>query len=281
MPPHFGSLALHTWSVDTTPLATALDAARRGGFDALELRRVDFMRCFAQGLDSADVVDIVRRAGLPVVTLGCEYGWLFAEGSESTRIFDVLRTTCEVAVALDCPMVMSAPGPFNGPLSAAKKNLRRGAEMAASYGLKLAIEFNSQHDVLNRLEVLQEVIDGADHPSCGMLLDAYHLHRSGRSGRGFEGVTSAELFAFQYSDCSSDPVTGVKRPMDRLLPGTGVILWDEVFGLLDDIGYVGPLSYEAPNPALWELSPYTLCRNAREATQRLLRGRRQSLGAIG
>jgi len=32
----FGRLALHMWTIDTTPLATALDAAKQGGFDAVE-----------------------------------------------------------------------------------------------------------------------------------------------------------------------------------------------------------------------------------------------------
>ena len=32
-------LALHTWSIDTTPLAEALKAARDGGWNAVELRR--------------------------------------------------------------------------------------------------------------------------------------------------------------------------------------------------------------------------------------------------
>ena len=31
----FGRLALHMWTIDTTPLATALDAAKLGGFDAV------------------------------------------------------------------------------------------------------------------------------------------------------------------------------------------------------------------------------------------------------
>ena len=44
----FGRLALHMWTIDTTPLATALDAAKKGGFDAVELRRTDFKRCFAE-----------------------------------------------------------------------------------------------------------------------------------------------------------------------------------------------------------------------------------------
>ena len=96
--PQFGRLALHTWTVDTTPLAEAIAAAKAGGFDAVELRRIDFKRCFEQGMSNAQVLDLVRAAGMPVCTLGCEYGWLFAKGGESTRLFDVLEETCENAV---------------------------------------------------------------------------------------------------------------------------------------------------------------------------------------
>ena len=46
----FGRLALHMWTIDTTPLATALDAARVAGYDAVELRRTDFKRCFDTGM---------------------------------------------------------------------------------------------------------------------------------------------------------------------------------------------------------------------------------------
>ena len=46
----FGRLALHMWTIDTTPLATALDAAKQAGYDAVELRRTDFKRCFDTGM---------------------------------------------------------------------------------------------------------------------------------------------------------------------------------------------------------------------------------------
>ena len=46
----FGRLALHMWTIDTTPLAAALDAAKQAGYDAVELRRNDFKRCFEAGM---------------------------------------------------------------------------------------------------------------------------------------------------------------------------------------------------------------------------------------
>jgi 2-keto-myo-inositol isomerase len=267
----FGRLALHMWTIDTTPLATALDAARQAGYDAVELRRIDFKRCFDAGMSNQQVLDLIRKAGIAVGVLGVEYGWLFATGDESRRLFEVFRESCENAVALGCTMLMSAPGQVNGPISEAIKYLREAGDIAAEYGLRLAIEFNSQHDVLNRLEVLRELITGAGRPNCGYLIDTYHFARSGAGGRGFADVPAEQIFCFQYSDLSPSPVTGVRRPTDRLPPGKGVVQWREVLGLLAEKNYTGYLSYEAPNPELWARSPYEVAREGVELTRKLMR----------
>jgi sugar phosphate isomerase/epimerase len=267
----FGRLALHMWTIDTTPLATALDAARKAGYDAVELRRTDFKRCFDAGMTNAQVLELVRKSGIPVGVLGVEYGWLFATGEESKRLFKVFRESCENAVVLGCDMLMSAPGQVNGTIADAIKYLREAGDIAAEYGLRLAIEFNSQHDVLNKLSVLRELLEGANKPNCGYLIDAYHFTRSGAGGRGFEDVPADRIFCFQYSDLSPHPVTGVRRPTDRLPPGKGVVKWHEIFGLLAEKSYTGYLSYEAPNPDQWARSPYDVAREGVELTRQLLR----------
>ncbi len=270
MSPPFAGLALHTWSIDTTPLKEALHAARAGGCAAVELRRVDFKRCFDAGMSNADVLDMIRASGMPVCTLGVEYGWIFATGDESRRLFEVFRETCANAVALDCGLLMSAPGPFEGTIPEAIVNLRNAAEIAAEFGLRLAFEFNSQHPVINHVDVMREILHGAGAPNAGMLLDAYHLHRSGRPGRGFEDVAGEEIFAFQYSDVSANPVTGVKRPTDRLVPGQGVVEWTPLLTLLAEKGFAGYLSYEAPNPIQWAMPPVQAVREAVNATHQLI-----------
>jgi sugar phosphate isomerase/epimerase len=266
----FGRLALHMWTIDTTPLATALDAAKQGGYDAVELRRTDFKRCFEAGMTNAQVLDLVKKSGIKVGVLGVEYGWLFATGDESKRLFGVFRESCENAVALGCDTLMSAPGPVEGPISESIKLLKRAGDIAAEYKLKLAIEYNSQHPVLNSIEVQKELIEGANKENCGYLVDAYHATRSG-SGPHFESVPAEKLFCFQYSDVPPAPVTaGVKRPTDRLVPGKGIVKWREMLGLLKKKGYTGYLSYEAPNPELWARSPYDVAREGVELTQKLL-----------
>lgn len=267
----FGRLALHMWTIDTTPLKEALEAARKAGYDAVELRRTDFKRCFDAGMSNAQVLDLIRASGIPCGVLGVEYGWLFATGDESERLFKVFRESCENAVALGCDMLMSAPGQVEGPIPQAIRYLKRAGDIAKEYKLRLAIEFNSQHPVLNSLAVLHELIKGANHPNCGYLVDAYHFARSGAGGRGFESIPAEQIFCFQYSDLSPNPVTGVRRPTDRLPPGKGVIMWREVLGLLAEKGYTGYLSYEAPNPDQWARPAYDVAREGVELTKKLLR----------
>ena len=264
-------LALHTWTLDTTPLPAALDAAKKGGWNAVELRRVDFTRSFEAGRSNAQVLDLVRSSGLKVACVGTEYGLIFAQGEEKKRLLKVLDETCASAVALGCDLVMIAPGQNPpGTLRDGAANFREGGDIAKAHGVRLALEFNSAHAVINRLEVGREIVALAGHPNCGLLFDAYHLERSGAGGRGFEDVAPEEIFAFQYSDVPAGPHSGDKRPTDRLPPGLGKVRWREVFQLLREKNYGGYLSYEAPNPEYWSRPPVEVAREAFEMTRKLL-----------
>jgi len=267
-------LSLHTWSLDTTPLAEALAAIKTAGWNGVELRRLDFTRCHEQGLDNAAVLDLVRASGVKVTTLGTEYGLIFATGAERDRLLDVLDLTCANARALGCDLVMIAPGQNEGPVETAVANFRAAGEVCKRHDVRIALEFNSQHPLLNRLRVGRDIVAAANHPNCGLLLDAYHMERGGDGGRGFAEVEPREIFAFQYSDVPAGGPPGQRRPTDRLPPGQGTVRWIEVFRLLAERGFPGYLSYEAPNPVQWARPPVDVAREALEATRALLRSAR-------
>ena len=265
-------LALHTWTLDTTPLADALRIARETGWNGVELRRVDFMRAFEAGITNDEVIALIRASGIKVITLGTEAGWIFARGEERRRLLSVFEATCENAAALGCDLVMSAPGPsVGGDVREAAASLRETGAIARTHNIRHALEFSSAHDVINRLEIAREVLARADHPNCGLVLDAYHLERSGAGGRAFEGVPARDIFAFQYSDVPLTPAAP-GRPVDRLPPGQGVVRWREIFELLIEKDYAGYLSYEAPNPAHWSRPPQEIAREGAAATRALLAG---------
>jgi sugar phosphate isomerase/epimerase len=268
--PHpFRGIALHTWTVDTTPLQDALAAAKAGGFDAVELRRVDFDRLARQGFDNAAVLDLVRAAGMPVSAMGVEYGWIFSAGAERERLLGVFRECCGNAVALGCGMMMSAIGPGTATTGEAVANIRRAGEIAGSFGLRLTLEYQFQHPVVRSLDILRELIARAGSGNVGLLLDAYHLQRGGRPGRGFEDVPGEEIFYVQFSDVPDAPPPALP-PVDRLPPGKGIVGWTDLFGLLSEKGYDGYLSYEAPNPAHWQQPATETAMHGADATRHAL-----------
>src|SRR5579859_5811432 len=240
-------LALHTWTLDATPLADLLQVARSTGWDAVELRRLDFERAASAGQSEAEVLQLVRDSGLGVSAVGVGNGWMFAVGAERKRLLDVFTQSCFAAVALDCSIVMSPVDRQRGDLEQAARSVRQVGDIAAAHGVRLALEFNSQAEQFNTLESVRDVLARAGHSACGLLLDTYHLQRTGRGGRGFVEVAPEEIAYVQYSDV---PREGLQPGFtaDRLPPGQGSIAFAEVFGLLAEKKYAGALSYEAPNP---------------------------------
>jgi sugar phosphate isomerase/epimerase len=265
-------LALHTWTLETTPLADALRATKAAGWDGVELRRIDFARAAEKGQAATEVLALVKASGLGVACVGVELGWIFADGDERRKLMQAFEESCRWAVALGCRTVMSASDRGHGDLTRAASNMREAGDIAARHGVKLAVEFNSQAEQLNNLGVMRGVVAKAAHPSCGLLLDTYHLQRSGASLAAIDDVALGEIAYVQYSDV---PRTGLEpgKALDRLPPGRGSVPFKEIFALLDRKGYRGFMSYEAPNPAAWARPAEEVAREALDATRAQLPAR--------
>jgi len=262
-------LALHTWSLDSTPLAEVLAIARRTGWRAVELRRVDFARAAEAGQPPQAVIDLVRASGLSVACVGGERDWMFAEGPERARVMKGWAESCRWAQALGASVVMSPADPGRGDLGRAARRVQEVGDLAAERDVRLALEANSQAAELNRLARVRELLARADHPCCGLLVDSYHLVRSGDGLEALADLAPEEIFYVQYSDV---PPSGLEpgQVLNRLPPGQGAVPFREFFRLIRDKGYGGYLSYEAPNPTAWARPAEEVAREALAATQRLL-----------
>ena len=262
-------LALHTWTLDTTPLADALRIAKATGWDGVELRRLDFKRAAESGKPADSVLDLVRASGLPVACVGVEFGWMWADGAERARLLAVFDEQCRRAAALGCATVMSPVDKERGDAARAVASVREVGDVAARHGVRLAVEFNSQCPQLNALGPVREILARAAHPHCGLLLDTYHLGRSGATLKQVEDVTPAEIAYVQYSD---PPRTGLEpgKALDRLPPGQGSFAFREFWALMAAKGYAGFSSYEAPNEKAWKRDPTEVAGEAIAATRAVL-----------
>ncbi len=254
-------IGLHSWTLDTTPLADVLRIAREAGYNAVELRHIDFKRCIEAGMSNEQVLAMIRASGIKVSCMGLESGMLFARGDEQRRLFDSMDEMCARAAALDCEVMMVAPGTNPaGTVKEAARNFATGGEIARKHGLRCALEFGSRHPVVNRLAVAREILALANQPNCGLLIDTYHAHCAGDGGRAFEDVPAGDIIAFQFSDVPPGPMSRTGAALDRLPPGKGVVRWREVLQLLMEKGYDRYINYEAPNPAHWSRPPAEVAR---------------------
>ncbi len=254
-------VGLHTWTLDTTPLPEVLRIARDVGYNAVELRHTDFTRCMDAGMSNVEILAMIRASGLVVSCVGLETGLLFAQGDEQRRLLASMEVMCTRAAALDCEVMMVAPGsnPATNVKDAAR-NFAAGCDIAQKHGLLCALEFGSRHPVINRLAVAREIVALADKPNGGLLIDTYHAQCVGDGGRAFEDVPAKEIIAFQFSDVPAGPLVTTATALDRRPPGEGVVQWREVLRLLMEKGYERYINYEAPNPALWARPPEEVAR---------------------
>ena len=96
-------LALHTWTLDTTPLADLLRVVRETGWAAVELRRLDFTRAAERGQSAAQVIDLVKSSGLPVACVGVEPGWMWETGPERARLLEVFDRAVRAGASASAP----------------------------------------------------------------------------------------------------------------------------------------------------------------------------------
>ena len=127
-------LALHTSTLDTTRLTEVLRVARDTGWDAVELRRVDFDRAEAAGQSERELLELVRHSQLAVSAVGVAAGWMFAAGEERARLLDSFTRSCLTANALDCPIVMSAVDRARGDLRQAADSVGQVSDRDGSSG---------------------------------------------------------------------------------------------------------------------------------------------------
>jgi 4-hydroxyphenylpyruvate dioxygenase len=153
-----------------------------------------------------------------------------------------------------------------GETARAAASVAEVGDIAARHGVRLALEFNSLCEQFNTLARVREVVAAAGHKHVGLLVDAYHMERSGGRPADLDAVSCEDIVYVQFSDVPrSGLVPG--QALNRLPPGQGSVPFPAFFAAVARRGYTGYCSYEAPNPAAWAREPSEVAREAIEATR--------------
>lgn len=118
-------------------------------------------------------------------------------------------------------------------------NLRYMARLAAKHNIVLALENLGPYDCFNKPEDLVALVETISEPNVGFCLDAGHAHLCGQDVPAWVRRMGSKLFETHFHDNRG-------RGKDEHMPvGFGTIPWVDVIHALREVGFPGPVTFEA------------------------------------
>jgi sugar phosphate isomerase/epimerase len=228
------------------PLRTRIEAAQRAGFSAFGLLDFDLRR-FLEDSDLATLAALLADNGMDYVELEFLTRWWTtgAERAQSDVNRELLFWAAEslgahhVKVAPDLDDVAPPDLDFWG------EAFHHLAEDAANHGTRVALEFMPFANI-STLDQAVAIAQLAGHPAGGLLVDIWHVQRSGLEPEAVAAVPLDVILAVELDDGTAEPVGD---PYDdtclrRLVPGDGDFAVADFAAALLRIGWNLPWGVE-------------------------------------
>jgi sugar phosphate isomerase/epimerase len=256
-----------------------LAAALAGGFTGLSLWGRDYQVARDEGLSDRDIRMLLADHGLRVAEL--DPGWWWLPGAseihippehDAERIFRFgERELFAVADAVGARS-LNAVDVFGGAwsLDEAAAAFAGLCDRAAEHGLLVHLEFLPWSRIPD-LATAWQVVDAADRPNGGIMLDAWHYFRSAPDGALLRSIPGSSILGVQLCDAPAVPETNPLHATlhERLLPGDGELALRTLLADLDATGTDAPLGVEVFSDVLHALPPGDAGRLAGLAVRRV------------
>jgi sugar phosphate isomerase/epimerase len=262
-----GPLSLAYLTVEGADPVQHIEAASTAGFAAAGLRIQSPSHVSGDQAvvgNSARVRDIKRAlAATGVRAMDAEVATL-SPGIEPQAYRPMVETAAELGFQF-----IQVVGE-DSDLDRATDRLAAFAELAATFRLRLAIEFMRFRSV-GTLDAAVAMIERANKPNICLLLDALHLARSGGNPAAIAELPASLVAVAQLCDgpVLAPPLEELAKEArtDRLYPGEGAL---PLAAFLDALPSDIPLSIEVPHRSHSRLSAKERALNTAAATRRFL-----------
>ena len=212
-----------------TPLEALIEAAAGAGLGAITLTAGMYEASRAAGRSDAQLRRLLSEAGVKVHAIDPLISVLPGTPRpadvppENRAYFEFTEERCYVAAeALEAETINLAHF-GGGEVREAQfvECLIPLARRARSHGVRLTLEFLPESAIPD-LATAQRIVAAVDAPSLRLMLDTWHLARSGGTLAQLAAVPKGLIGALQISDRREPPAGTTYTPMGgRLLPGEG------------------------------------------------------------
>jgi len=262
------------------PFEADLAVYGRAGWTAVELWLTK-LESFLGSRRPAEALALLESSGLKPVAAASQGGLLLSRGAERAAHWDHFRRRLALLGELGVPTLIVTPDFVRQPeieaYARAAASLGEAAELAASFGVRIALEFQKSSPVCACLETAIALVAQSGAGNAGVCFDVFHYYTGPSKFEDLAYLSPRNLAWVQVCDVSGTP-RELAADGDRILPGEGDFQLGPIIEHLGRIGYNGYVSLEVLNPHLWQVAPDRVADLGHQALRRVL-GRWESAPA--
>lgn len=230
-----------------------VETAAAAGFTGIGLLYDDLLRVREEHT-FAEMNDVLAANGIEYVELENLNDWFLDPDDDRRRRSNHVRSTLlEAAGALDARHLKVCNIPRrSGPIEQVTAAFETLCAEAREYDTRVGLEFMFEDGNFGSLREALDVVRKANAPNGGILLDAWHVLKSGTDHDVLRSIPEDDLLWVELNDGhrQSPYDRTVETTNHRLLPGEGDLDVTGLVNAVSDAGYHGPWGVEVINADL-------------------------------
>jgi 2-keto-myo-inositol isomerase len=233
-----------------------VNAAAKAGFHAIEPWMAELDAYTSNGGVLKDLGKRIADAGLTVEGAIAFNSFLDDDDARRAASMEKLKVDMDKVAQIGGQRIAVPPGNNRAAVSLdnAAKYYREALEMGEKMGVLPLLELWGTHPVLGPLSHGVYVTVAAGRADASLLLDVFHLYKSGTPFPALRQINGASLHLMHFNDYpqAADPST--LNDSNRIYPGDGVAPLRQILRDLRANGFRGYLSLELFNRDYWARS---------------------------
>jgi 2-keto-myo-inositol isomerase len=232
-------------------------AASKAGFHAIEPWITELDAYTSGGGALKDLGKRIADAGLSVESAIAFNSFLDDDDTRRAASMEKLKIDMDKVAQIGGKRIAAPPGNSRAAavsLDNAAKYYREALELGEKTGVQPLLELWGTHPVLGPLSHGIYVAVAAGRADASMLLDVFHLYKSGTPFTALRQINGGSLHVMHLNDYPQATDSSTLNDSNRIYPGDGVAPLRQILRDLRDNGFRGFLSLELFNREYWAKS---------------------------
>lgn len=259
-------------TLENSNLSKDLEYCNKHGYDYIEIRTMDKLPEYLQSQTIEELAHYFNTHHIKPLALNALVFFNNRTEEEYQTILTEFKDMLEVGQKIGVKYIVAVPlvteqKILQDDIKTSSVNvLRELSDLAAPYGIKIAVEFVGHPQcTVNTFGQAYDIVQTVERENVGLVLDCFHFHAMGSRLEDLEKADGSKIFILHIDDTEDFPI-GFLTDEDRLWPGQGVIDLDSILSTLKEIGFSDVVSVELFRPEYYQLDAEKAIVIAKETT---------------